>query len=84
MNPKSDLSCSFVTDWRENRIYRLVRMHWNKARFAAVKNQFQATYRRTLKNRVEGEVSLAFLPFHKTKEDSEIDLSRLLGNTRMP
>lgn len=37
------------------RIYRIVRAHWNRPRFGAIKNQFQATYRTSLRKRVEGE-----------------------------
>ncbi|RSH93498.1 hypothetical protein EHS25_007854 [Saitozyma podzolica] len=41
----------------ERLIYRLVRAHWNRPRFGAIKNQFQASYRTTLRRRVEGETS---------------------------
>lgn len=40
-----------------HRIYRLVRCHWNRQRFGAIKNQYQAQYRTTLRKRVEGETS---------------------------
>ena len=41
----------------ERLIYRLVRLHWNRPRFAAIKNQYQASYKRTLRKRVEGETT---------------------------
>lgn len=41
----------------ERLCYRLVRLSWNKARFAAIKNQYQATYGKSLRKRVEGETT---------------------------
>lgn len=41
----------------ERLCYRLVRMHWNRPRFGAVKNQYQGLYRKSLRQRVEGETS---------------------------
>jgi annexin A7/11 len=41
----------------ERLCYRLVRLHWNKPRFQAIKQQYQTTYRRTLRKRVEGETT---------------------------
>lgn len=41
----------------ERLCYRLVRLSWNKARFAAIKNQYQATYGKPLRRRVEGETT---------------------------
>ncbi|KAK8849498.1 hypothetical protein IAR55_004832 [Kwoniella newhampshirensis] len=41
----------------ERMIYRIVRNHWNRTRFAAIKNQYQALYRKTLKRAVEGETT---------------------------
>lgn len=39
------------------RIYRLLRCHWNRPKFANVKSQFQTRYRTTLRKRVEGETT---------------------------
>lgn len=39
------------------RIYRIVRNHWNRPRFLAIKNQFHSTHKRTLRVRVESETS---------------------------
>ncbi|WWC93016.1 uncharacterized protein L201_007980 [Kwoniella dendrophila CBS 6074] len=41
----------------ERMIYRIVRSHWNRPRFNAIKNQYQAAYRETLKRAVEGETT---------------------------
>lgn len=41
----------------ERLCYRVVRGSWNRPRWAAIKNTYQATYHRTLKRRVEGETS---------------------------
>jgi len=41
----------------ERLIYRLVRLHWNRPRFQAIKSAFEATYRTTLRRRVEGETT---------------------------
>lgn len=41
----------------ERLCYRLVRAHWNRPRFAAIKNQYQGLYRKTLTSRVQGETS---------------------------
>ncbi|WVQ79405.1 hypothetical protein IAT38_001502 [Cryptococcus sp. DSM 104549] len=41
----------------ERLIYRLVRNHWNRPRFGAIKNQFQSLYGKTLRRAVEGETS---------------------------
>lgn len=40
-----------------NRIYRLVRNHWNRPRFNAIKNQYQVLYRNSLRRAVEGETT---------------------------
>ncbi|KAL1407457.1 Annexin C1 [Vanrija albida] len=37
--------------------YRIVRYHWNRPRFGAIKNQYQQRYRKSLRSRVEGETS---------------------------
>jgi len=41
----------------ERLCYRICRAHWNRPRFAAIKNQYQALYRKSLRRRVEGETS---------------------------
>ncbi|WVQ66486.1 uncharacterized protein L199_004667 [Kwoniella botswanensis] len=41
----------------ERMIYRIVRNHWNRPRFNAIKNQYQAQYGKTLKRAVEGETT---------------------------
>ncbi|ORY34884.1 hypothetical protein BCR39DRAFT_515367 [Naematelia encephala] len=41
----------------ERMIYRIVRAHWNRPRFNAIKTQFQATHRRSLRQRVESETT---------------------------
>ncbi|WVW86705.1 hypothetical protein I302_108759 [Kwoniella bestiolae CBS 10118] len=41
----------------ERMIYRIVRNHWNRPRFGAIKNQYQAQYGKTLKRAVEGETT---------------------------
>ncbi|KAL7424955.1 Annexin C1 [Cryptotrichosporon argae] len=41
----------------ERLCYRIVRAHWDRARFAAIKQAFQATHRRDLRSRVETETS---------------------------
>ena len=35
----------------------MIRNHWDRHRFNAIKNQFQTTYRRSLRQRVESETS---------------------------
>lgn len=40
-----------------DRIYRLVRNHWNRPRFNAIKNQYQVLYRNSLRRAVEGETT---------------------------
>lgn len=39
------------------RCYRLIRMHWNRPRFGAIKQTYHQRYGKTLRKRVEGEVS---------------------------
>ncbi|WWD20122.1 hypothetical protein CI109_104598 [Kwoniella shandongensis] len=41
----------------ERMIYRIVRNHWNRPRFAAIKNQYQAQYKKSLRRAVEGETT---------------------------
>ncbi|WRT69495.1 uncharacterized protein IL334_006481 [Kwoniella shivajii] len=41
----------------ERMIYRIVRNHWNRPRFNAIKTQYQSLYRQTLKRAVEGETT---------------------------
>lgn len=41
----------------ERLCYRISRYHWNRPRFGAIKNQYQQLYRRSLRQRVEGETS---------------------------
>ncbi|OCF46073.1 annexin XIV [Kwoniella heveanensis CBS 569] len=41
----------------ERMIYRIVRSHWNRPRFNAIKNAYQQTYGKTLKRAVEGETT---------------------------
>lgn len=41
----------------ERLCYRLCRMHWNRHRFAQVKNQYRAMYHRDLISRVKSETS---------------------------
>jgi annexin A7/11 len=41
----------------DSRIYRIVRAHWNRPRFTAIKNHFQSQYRTSLRRRVEGETT---------------------------
>lgn len=41
----------------ERMIYRLVRNHWNRPRFNAIKNQYQVLYRNSLRRAVEGETT---------------------------
>lgn len=41
----------------ERLCYRIVRYHWNRPRFNAIKNQYQQLYRTSLRKRVEGETS---------------------------
>jgi annexin A7/11 len=41
----------------ERLCYRLIRLSWNKPRFAAIKSQFQATYRKSLVSAVKGETT---------------------------
>lgn len=41
----------------ERLIYRLLRCHWNRPKFASIKSQFQTRYRTTLRKRVEGETT---------------------------
>ncbi|KAK6908907.1 hypothetical protein I203_102913 [Kwoniella mangroviensis CBS 8507] len=41
----------------ERMIYRIVRNHWNRPRFNAIKDQYQAQYGKTLKRAVEGETT---------------------------
>ncbi|WWC65670.1 uncharacterized protein I303_108291 [Kwoniella dejecticola CBS 10117] len=41
----------------ERMIYRIVRSHWNRPRFNAIKNQYQALYGKSLKRAVEGETT---------------------------
>lgn len=41
----------------ERMCYRLVRLSWNKQRFAAIKSQYQATYGKSLRKAVEGETT---------------------------
>lgn len=41
----------------ERMIYRIVRAHWDRPRFGAIKNQFHSNYGRTLKRRVESETT---------------------------
>ncbi|ORX37898.1 hypothetical protein BD324DRAFT_623703 [Kockovaella imperatae] len=41
----------------ERMIYRIVRNHWNRPRFNAIKNQYQTTHHRSLRHRVEGETT---------------------------
>jgi hypothetical protein len=61
-----------------DRIYRLVRLHWNRPRFQAIKRAFEATYRTTLRRRVEGEVSC----LHLTESSDRQLTDRPLGSTR--
>ena len=55
--PFQPLSVLPVYGWKltSARIYRLVRCHWNRPRFGAIKAQYQTRYRTTLRKRVEGE-----------------------------
>lgn len=49
---------SHITDSRlTGRIYRLLRCHWNRPKFASIKSQYQTRYRTTLRKRVEGETT---------------------------
>lgn len=41
----------------ERLCYRLVRVSWNRQRFAAIKSTYQQKYSRTLKRRIEGETT---------------------------
>jgi len=41
----------------ERLIYRIIRAHWNRPRFDAIKAHYHSTHRRTLKQRVEAETS---------------------------
>ncbi|WVR08238.1 hypothetical protein IAU60_005285 [Kwoniella sp. DSM 27419] len=41
----------------ERMIYRIVRAHWNRPRFGAIKQTYQQTYGKTLKRAVEGETT---------------------------
>ena len=41
----------------ERLIWRIVRAHWNRARFEAVKQAYQGMYGKSLKKRVEGETT---------------------------
>ncbi|KAK4685320.1 hypothetical protein P7C73_g4829, partial [Tremellales sp. Uapishka_1] len=41
----------------ERLVYRIVRAHWNRPRFNAIKGQFEALYHHSLKRRVEGETT---------------------------
>jgi annexin A7/11 len=41
----------------ERLIWRVVRSHWNRSRFEAVKLAYQRTYGKTLRKRVEGETT---------------------------
>jgi hypothetical protein len=43
--------------WLTDRIYRLLRCHWNRPKFASIKSQYQTRYRTTLRKRVEGETT---------------------------
>ena len=49
---------SHITNSRlTGRIYRLLRCHWNRPKFASIKSQYQTRYRTTLRKRVEGETT---------------------------
>lgn len=41
----------------ERLCYRLIRMHWNRPRFGAIKQTYHQRYGKTLRKRVEGETS---------------------------
>ncbi|EIW65745.1 hypothetical protein TREMEDRAFT_70412 [Tremella mesenterica DSM 1558] len=41
----------------ERMIYRIIRAHWNRPRFGAIKNQYQVLHGRTLRHRVESETT---------------------------
>lgn len=41
----------------ERLCYRLVRLSWNRQRFAAIKGQYQSTYGKSLKSAVQGETT---------------------------
>jgi len=51
------ITLGFPRLWLTNRIYRLLRCHWNRPKFAQVKAQYQTRYRTTLRKRVEGETT---------------------------
>jgi annexin A7/11 len=40
-----------------DRIYRIVRAHWNRQRFGAIKAEYQRLYRSSLDRRVKGETT---------------------------
>jgi annexin A7/11 len=41
----------------ERLIWRIVRLHWNRPRFEAVKQAYQGLYGKSLRKRVEGETT---------------------------
>ena len=41
-------------------IFRLIRAHWNPARFEAIKDAYKRRYGKTLEHRVKGETSGAY------------------------